>query len=193
MRAATARACPDPLQERVAAAALSGRSGREIAAAFGISVSGASSGRSAAASLSQWLGSPSCSGTVRISVCGRAVEHYAAMALMKRSPNASPPRCNSDPTPQPMPLTPADRLNTVWPSIPASIPARRLKQTKPRVRVLNPINRSENEPRAELQTRKRRARLLDAHEGLEKQHAQRQDSDDSSSSSTRRFGILIYW
>ena len=25
-------------------------------------------------------------GTVRISVCGRAVEHYAAMALMKRSP-----------------------------------------------------------------------------------------------------------
>src|SRR3546814_12072992 len=27
------------------------------------------------------------SGTVRISVCGRAVEHYAAMALMKRSPN----------------------------------------------------------------------------------------------------------
>ena len=26
-------------------------------------------------------------GTVRISVCGRAVEHYAAMALMKRSPN----------------------------------------------------------------------------------------------------------
>src|SRR3546814_20604837 len=27
------------------------------------------------------------SGPVRISVCGRAVEHYAAMALMKRSPN----------------------------------------------------------------------------------------------------------
>ena len=26
-------------------------------------------------------------GTVRISVCGRAVKHYAAMALMKRSPN----------------------------------------------------------------------------------------------------------
>jgi hypothetical protein len=26
------------------------------------------------------------SGTVRNSVCGRAVEHYAAMALMKRSP-----------------------------------------------------------------------------------------------------------
>ncbi len=26
-------------------------------------------------------------GTVRIFVCGRAVEHYAAMALMKRSPN----------------------------------------------------------------------------------------------------------
>ena len=26
------------------------------------------------------------SGTVRISVCGRAIEHYAAMALMKRSP-----------------------------------------------------------------------------------------------------------
>jgi hypothetical protein len=26
-------------------------------------------------------------GTVRISVCGRAIEHYAAMALMKRSPN----------------------------------------------------------------------------------------------------------
>jgi putative transposase len=25
-------------------------------------------------------------GTVRISVCGRAIEHYAAMALMKRSP-----------------------------------------------------------------------------------------------------------
>ena len=25
-------------------------------------------------------------GTVRISVCGRAVEHFAAMALMKRSP-----------------------------------------------------------------------------------------------------------
>jgi hypothetical protein len=25
-------------------------------------------------------------GTVRNSVCGRAVEHYAAMALMKRSP-----------------------------------------------------------------------------------------------------------
>lgn len=25
-------------------------------------------------------------GTVRISVCGRAVEHYAALALMKRSP-----------------------------------------------------------------------------------------------------------
>ncbi|GAA0314781.1 hypothetical protein GCM10009087_26510 [Sphingomonas oligophenolica] len=25
-------------------------------------------------------------GTVRISVCGRTVEHYAAMALMKRSP-----------------------------------------------------------------------------------------------------------
>ena len=25
-------------------------------------------------------------GTVRISVCGRAVEHYAAMALMNRSP-----------------------------------------------------------------------------------------------------------
>jgi hypothetical protein len=25
-------------------------------------------------------------GTVRISVCGRAVEHYVAMALMKRSP-----------------------------------------------------------------------------------------------------------
>jgi hypothetical protein len=25
-------------------------------------------------------------GTVKISVCGRAVEHYAAMALMKRSP-----------------------------------------------------------------------------------------------------------
>jgi hypothetical protein len=25
-------------------------------------------------------------GTVRISVCGRAVEHQAAMALMKRSP-----------------------------------------------------------------------------------------------------------
>lgn len=30
--------------------------------------------------------SPTC-GTVRISVSGRAVEHYAAMALMKRSPN----------------------------------------------------------------------------------------------------------
>ena len=28
----------------------------------------------------------SARGTVRISVCGRAVEHYAAMALMKRSP-----------------------------------------------------------------------------------------------------------
>ena len=27
------------------------------------------------------------SGTVRNFVCGRAVEHYAAMALMKRSPN----------------------------------------------------------------------------------------------------------
>lgn len=30
---------------------------------------------------------PMLAGTVRISVCGRAVEHYAAMALMKRSPN----------------------------------------------------------------------------------------------------------
>ena len=28
----------------------------------------------------------SASGTVRHFVCGRAVEHYAAMALMKRSP-----------------------------------------------------------------------------------------------------------
>ena len=42
-----------------------------------------------------WLNDGSCirlrpeypgHGTVRISVCGRAVEHYAAMALMKRSP-----------------------------------------------------------------------------------------------------------
>lgn len=32
------------------------------------------------ADLAQWIG------TVRISVCGRAVEHHAAMALMKRSP-----------------------------------------------------------------------------------------------------------
>jgi hypothetical protein len=29
---------------------------------------------------------PASEGTVRISVCGRAVKHYAAMALMKRSP-----------------------------------------------------------------------------------------------------------
>ena len=30
--------------------------------------------------------STTASGTVKISVCERAVEHYAAMALMKRSP-----------------------------------------------------------------------------------------------------------
>ncbi|MDV3482570.1 hypothetical protein RZ533_25880, partial [Sphingobium yanoikuyae] len=29
---------------------------------------------------------PPIDGTVRISVCGRAVDHQAAMALMKRSP-----------------------------------------------------------------------------------------------------------
>ena len=29
------------------------------------------------------------SGTVRISVCGRAVDHQAAMALMKRSPKST--------------------------------------------------------------------------------------------------------
>ncbi|WP_341897526.1 hypothetical protein, partial [Sphingobium sp. YR657] len=33
-----------------------------------------------------WFASDECVGTVRISVCGRAVDHQAAMALMKRSP-----------------------------------------------------------------------------------------------------------